>query len=165
MPSTVNHLRTVDDMPQLTGVDVPDGMYISAKIGKGRAREAVTADIHGSAVGGAPHMVVSRPYISLPQQYSAYVAYSNENMQTPSPVSSNGSLAVQTQGPLLRPLSHWSPPRADERDAIHRQSISSRTLPCIVPPSGLSPASPTTGGYSPRHPADTAALLSFNRAV
>lgn len=166
VPSTVNHLRTVDDMPQLANLQVPDGMYTSAKIGKGRAREPVTADIHGGTIG-TPHIVVSRPYINVPQQYTAYVAYSNETMQTPSPASSNGSPVVQTPGPMLQPLSQLSPRTGQWRDDTNRQSLSSRTLPYIVPPSGMSPISPITGSgvYSPRHPLDNEALRQFNKPV
>jgi hypothetical protein len=163
VPSTVNHLRTVDDLPQLADLQVPEGMYTSAKVGKGRAREAATADIHGGT--SPPHIVVSRPYITVPQQYPTYVAYSNETTQTPSPVSSNGSPLVQTPGSALRPTSQLSPRSEQRREDPHGYPLSSRTLPYIVPPNGLSPVSPTAGMYSPRHPLDTEALRLFNKPV
>ncbi|KAH8118932.1 Gti1/Pac2 family-domain-containing protein, partial [Phellopilus nigrolimitatus] len=48
VPATVNQLRTVDDIPSLlANAHPPEGMYTSAKMGKGRARgEYYPTDIH-----------------------------------------------------------------------------------------------------------------------
>lgn len=162
VPSTVTNLRTVEDMPDLANLSVPDGMYTSAKIGKGRARETATADIHGTG-GASPTLVVApRPYITtVPQQYPAFVAVTNE---TPLSASSNGSPVVQITGDNSRSVLQWNPNDIQEERLDARIHVAmSRTLPSIVSPGSFSPTSP--GAYSPRHPLDNEALRLLNRSV
>ncbi len=66
IPATVDQLRTVDDDAQLARLHIPDGMYISAKMGKGRAPN------YSSVPDGAGSYIVSPEGIPAAYQYPYY---------------------------------------------------------------------------------------------
>lgn len=146
VPATVNQLRTVDEIPALAHIRPPDGMYTSAKLGKGRARgEYYSNDIHSA---GGPSM--------SPQQYPPPPTYTPYPGQPPPPGGSHSPQAMRVPA--------WpgqSPPHMG-RDP--------QTLPnparLLPPPAlGLTPAPPVQSPYSPRHPLDDEALRSLGRRL
>ena len=157
IPGTVNQLRTIDDIPALANIRPPEGMYTSAKMGKGRARgEYYPSDIHS----GGSTMLGTTPGQQYPPP-PIYAPYPGPQLPTLS--GSRESISPQS----LR-ASAWSSnspttpvsPGADDRQALPHPA---RLLP---PPSlGLHPAPPVQGPYSPRHPLDNEALRSLGRSI
>ena len=158
VPATVTQLHTIDDVPRLCTLRPPDGMYTSAKMGKGRARgqDYFQTDIHGSAAspGGAVDGTVAGVSGHHPYPSSAYPPYSGYP-----PQPHQGGSASPVSPLSLRPpaWSAGSPPRSE-----------TQVLPNparYLPPLPLQPAPPVQSPYSPRHPLDDEALRSLGRKV
>lgn len=148
MPATVNQLRTVDEIPALAHIRPPDGMYTSAKLGKGRARgDYYSTDIHSA---GGPSM--------SPQAYQPPPNYMPFPGQPP-PVGPHSS--PQAMRAPAWPGQPSSPPQMG-RDTQMLPNPS-RLLP--PPALGLTPAPPVQSPYSPRHPLDDEALRSLGRRL
>lgn len=172
VPATVTQLRTIDDVPVLAPVHPPEGMYSSAKMGKGRARgEYHPTDIHNGAGTIVPAAHVSVQHASV-QQYSSsvhhppvYAPYNNAYSQ-PAPIEPREE--YNSRSP---PSSGWSalPPHHSStsistsgRDV--RLPHPSRILPSLNV--GLRPPAPQgPSPYSPRHPLDDEALRALGRSI
>ncbi|KAL5528719.1 hypothetical protein ACEPAF_7856 [Sanghuangporus sanghuang] len=154
IPATVGQLRTIDDIPALANIRPPEGMYTSAKMGKGRARgEYYPSDIHSGISATASSSTSGQQY-PPPPVYAPY-----PGPQLPSPVSRENASPQSLRAP------NWpgSSPSLPPSSSSERQMLpnAARILP---PPSlGLHPAPPVQGPYSPRHPLDNEALRSLGR--
>lgn len=146
VPGTVNQLHTIDDIPRLRTVHPPEGMYTSAKLGKGRARggEYYPTDIHSSSPTSAPS---SSPPSAPYHPSLVYAPYP----QLPSP-----------SDPRLESPTHMLNPPSLSRIASPRPIL---PHPAQLLPSQLSlrPAPRVQSPYSPRHPLDNEALRSLGR--
>ena len=147
VPGTVNQLHTIDDIPRLRSIRPPEGMYTSAKLGKGRARggEYYPTDIHsGSPLGAPPLSPVSGQY-QPPPTYAPYPPH----MNPPSPSEARTGSPTHT----LNPPS-WSRAGSPRPVLPHPAQL-------LPPQLTLRPAPQAPSQYSPRHPLDDEALRSL----
>ena len=154
VPASVGQLRTIDDIPALANIRPPEGMYTSAKMGKGRARgEYYPSDIHSGSIAAASSSTSVQQY-PPPPVYAPY-----PGPQLPSPISRESASPQAFRTPAWPGSSPSSPPSASS----DRQMLpnAARILP--PPALGLHPSPPVQSPYSPRHPLDNEALRSLGR--
>lgn len=166
VPATVSQLRTVDDIPILASIHPPEGMYSSAKMGKGRARgEYYPTDIHN----GAGQNMVPVPHVSgqqyPPSPFHHHLVYAPYTNAYPPPTSvdvqeEHDSRVLPSSMRSALPPPH-SPTSASGRD-MHLPHPS-RILPSLNV--GLHPAPQGPSPYSPRHPLDDQALRALGRSI
>lgn len=158
IPASVNQLRTIDDIPALVTIRPPEGMYTSAKMGKGRARgEYYPTDIHSGAPAVTGAAMPGQQYPPPP----IYAPYPSPHL--PSPGSSRSSASPEA----LR-ASEWSrgSPPSPLSPGRERQTVIPNPARTLPPPTlGLHPATPVQSPYSPRHPLDNEALRSLGRSI
>ncbi|KAI5119804.1 hypothetical protein M0805_006937 [Coniferiporia weirii] len=159
VPGTVTQLRTIDDIPALASIRPPEGMYTSAKMGKGRARggEYYPTDIHNNAAGVLGMSITGQQYPPPP----TYAPYPGPHL---SPPGVSAGSPPETSRAIAWPI-HGSPPMPlpPGRDGQMLPNASRLHLP--PPPPGLRPAPPAQSPYSPRHPLDDEALRSLGRNI
>ncbi|THH06546.1 hypothetical protein EW145_g4011 [Phellinidium pouzarii] len=153
VPGTVTQLRTIDELPTIANIRPPEGMYTSAKMGKGRARggDYYPADIHSGPVA-LPEMSMSGQQYRPPPTFAPYPGPS-----LPPP----GGLDMQA--PCTPPWPAQSSPLSPRGREGQILPNPARLLP--PPVLGIHPAPPVQSPYSPRHPLDDEALRSLGRGI
>lgn len=150
IPATVDRLRTVDDIPGLSQIRIPAGMYTSAKMGKGRAHDAAAGR---SDSGDGGHSIPSPSYPQSPI-YTPYAPASLPTME----VLPNSFPSPPPQLPF--PQSGLAQPYYDST-----RGIAGAALQMNSPTNSGGPSSfifpPNKTKYSPRHPLDDAALKAL----
>ncbi|TDL26031.1 hypothetical protein BD410DRAFT_800654 [Rickenella mellea] len=133
----IHQLRTVDDIPEVSRLEIPPGMYVSAKVGKGRARDSWISGADGDV---GPNLT------GPPNSHPVYAPFPAQA----SPHEREAQLAQQ---------SGW---RVGTSGNVGHSPSQSKRVGGNAPQAGL-PMPPQTGkaAYSPRHPLDDAALRSL----
>ena len=151
MPATVGQLHTIDDFPSLANIHPPEGMYTSAKLGKGRARggEYYPTDIHSGSIMAASATPQMSGHHSHPPTFAPYPT----PRLSPTPEHREGSSPHRLNPP------NWAGSSSAPRPVLPNPA---RLLP---PALGLRPAPQAQSPYSPRHPLDNEALRSLGRNI
>ncbi|KAL5485488.1 hypothetical protein ACEPAI_8130 [Sanghuangporus weigelae] len=151
IPATVGQLRTIDDIPALANIRPPEGIYTSAKTGKGRARgECYSSDIHSDISAAADSSKSEQQYPPPP----IYVPYPGPQLLSPLPRESASPEGLHA--PNRHGSSSSSPLSAGSDGQM--QPNAARLL--HLPSPRLYPAALV---YAPRHPIDSEALRSLGR--
>lgn len=141
---SAEHLRSIDDIPQLAALSVPPGKYRSARSAKGRPRDA------------------QQSFERFGSPMTIFPSYGSKSHYTPYPHPSPVESVSQPQ----HHSSVWcdpATPRPDNHVSVNRPKprlMSQHNVEVLAPLSYLQKISPI-----PRHPMDEKALMSFSRAL
>lgn len=145
IPDTSGQLLTVDDVPELAACQPPEGMYVSAKLGKGRARDCWTN------LGGdrqSDYLLDMHQGTSPPTGYPMYTGYGTPQHDV--------CTRARAGGTTLQPAS-W------QESPLSPLDLRRPLPPMAVPQLGMAPLpqKPSHSRYLPRSATDDAALRSL----